>query len=117
MALANGSDEHRVGRISLFTPSVAIGLIGGLLALTVTALYSLFHLLKEALGVPNDAVHFFFGLMVVLVGMAGTFLAPILARLGAVLLVVAGIALFFVVGWWALIVSPFFLIAALLTPS
>jgi MFS-type transporter involved in bile tolerance (Atg22 family) len=33
---------------------------------------------------------------------------------GVVLLAVAGIAFFFIAGWWALLASPFLLIAALL---
>ena len=116
MAQASGR-ESQVGRFALRTIALIVGLIGAVLALVIDILYSLLHVLARISGVTNDSAHFFYGLIVVLVGTVGAFLAPILPILAAVMLIVAGIAFFFVVGWWALIASPFFLVAALLTFS
>jgi len=99
------------------TIALIVGLIGAVLALVVNILYSLPHVLGQVSGLTQNSGHFFYGLVVVLVGTVGAFLAPILPILAAIMLILAGIAMFFVVGWWALIVSPFFLVAAALTFS
>jgi hypothetical protein len=80
-------------------------------------LYTVFKALGTVAGVTNDSAHFFWGLFVVLFGAVGAFLAPILPLVAAIMLLLAAIALFFIVGWWALIASPCFIIAALLTFS
>jgi hypothetical protein len=51
---------------------------------------------------------------VILIGLVGSVLAMFISIAGAVLLLVAGIAFFFIVGWWALLASPFFLVRAVL---
>ena len=110
--------EHRAGRFAMRTIALIVGLVAAFVALVINILYSLLHLLARATGQPAaDGAHFLYGLLVVLLGAVGAFLAPVLPPLAAVLLVVAAVALFFVAGWWALIVSPFFLVAALLTFS
>ena len=111
------SGERPVGRFAMRTIALIVGLIGAILALVVNILYSLLHVLGQVSGLTQDSGHFFYGLVVVLVGTVGAFLAPILPILAAIMLILAGIAMFFVVGWWALIVSPFFLVAAALTFS
>lgn len=117
MSQASGGSEHRAGRFALRTIALIVGLIGAILALVINILYSLFHLLGRVTGMPNDSAHFLYGLVVVLVGAVGAFLAPVLPPVAAGMLVVACVALFFVVGPWALIASPFFLVAAFLTFS
>lgn len=116
MAQASGG-EHQAGRFALRTIALIVGLIGAVLALVVNILYSLLHVLTQVAGLTHDSAHFFYGLLVVLVGTVGAFLAPILPILAAVLLAIAGIGFFAVVGWWAFIASPFFLVAAVLTFS
>ena len=116
MAQASGR-EQQAGRFALRTIALIVGLIGAILALIIDVLYSLLHALAHVTGVSNDRTHFFYGLVVVIVGAIGAFLAPIQPIIAAVLLVIAGIAFFFVVGWWALFTLPFFLIAAALTFS
>jgi hypothetical protein len=116
MAQASGG-EHPAGRLALRTIALIVGLIGAILALIINVLYSVVHVLTQAAGVAHDTGHFFLGLVVVLVGTVGAFLAPILPILAAVMLVIAGIGFFFIVGWWAFIASPFFLVAAVLTFS
>jgi hypothetical protein len=108
---------ERAGRFAMRTVAMIVGLIGAVLALVVTILYAVFHVLGLVTGLTQDVPHFFFGLFVTLLGTAGAFLAPILPIIAAVLLAIAGVAFFFVVGWWACFVSPFFLVAAALTFS
>ncbi len=90
------------------------GLFGVLAAFVINLLYSSVHVLGRVAGITNDQSHFFWGLLVILIGLVGSLLVPFVPIAGAVLLVVAGIAFFFIAGWWALLASPFLLIAAVL---
>jgi len=49
-----------------------------------------------------------------MIGLIGSVVTPFAPIVGAVLLAVAGIAFFFIAGWWALFASPFLLIGAVL---
>lgn len=109
--------EGQLARFSMRTVAMIVGLVGTVLALIVNVMYSLLHTLGRVTGVTADTGHFFWGLFVVLLGLSGSLLAPILPIVSCILLAVAGVALFFVVGWWALIASPFLLVAAALTLS
>jgi hypothetical protein len=106
-----------LARFSLRTIALIVGLIGTIIALIIALLYSVFHLLGRVAGVTDDSGHFLLGLLVVLMGVSGSFLAPILPLVAAALLAIAGIAFFFAVGWWALLASPFLLVAAGMTLS
>ena len=97
------------------TIALVVGIIGTILALVVDILYSLAHVLGEVTGITRNTGHFFYGLLVVLGGLAGSLLAPISPLVAALLLAAAGIGFFFVVGWWAIFASIFLLVAALLT--
>ena len=90
------------------------GLFGVLVAFIINLLYSFFHVLARVAGITNNQTHFFWGLLVILIGVVGSLLVLVLPISAAVLLVVAGIAFFFIAGWWALLASPFLLIAAAL---
>lgn len=94
--------------------ALIIGVIGVVVAFIVNLLYSFLHVLARVAGITNDSTHFFWGLFVVLIGFVGSLLVMIFPTIGAVLLVVAGIAFFFIAGWWALLASPLLLIAAVL---
>ena len=96
------------------TLALLIGLFGVVIAFFINILYSTFHVLGRVAGITNDRSHFFWGLLVVLIGLVGSLLVAFRPLVGAVLLVVAAIAFFFIVGWWALLASPFMLIAAAL---
>ncbi len=116
--MASGNTQRgALARFSLRTIALIVGLVGSVLALIVNLLYGFFHVLGRVAGIANDSSHFFLGLLVVLIGVFGSLMAPVLPVLAEIALAVAGIAFFFVVGWWALFVSPFFLVAALLTIS
>ncbi len=111
------ADRGGVARFTFRTAALVVGLVGTVLALIVVLLYTIFHVFGQVAGISNDTTHFWWGLVVVLLALSGSLLAPILPIVAAAMLAVAGIALFFIVGWWALIVSPFLLVAALMTFS
>lgn len=94
--------------------ALIIGLFGVVAAFIINLLYSVLHVLSRVVGIPNNGSHFFFGLLVIFVGFVGSLLAVFAPSIGAVLLLVAGIAFFFIAGWWALLASPFLLIGAVL---
>jgi hypothetical protein len=96
------------------TLAMIIGLLGVVIAFCINILYSTFHVLGRVAGITTDRSHFFWGLLVVLIGLVGSILVMFRPMVGAVLLVVAAIAFFFIVGWWALLASPFMLVAAIL---
>ena len=89
-----------------------LGLVGVAIAFVVNLLYSSFHVLSSVVGIANDQTHFFWGLVVIFVGLVGSVFALFIPSVAMVLLLVAGIAFFFIAGWWALFASPFLLVAA-----
>ncbi len=101
-------------QFTLRTLAMLIGLLGVVIAFIINILYSSFHVLGRVAGITNDQSHFFFGLLVILIGFVGSIMALFFPIVGAVLLAVAGIAFFFIAGWWALLASPFLLVAAVL---
>ncbi|HXX78608.1 MAG TPA: hypothetical protein VEI53_08965 [Ktedonobacteraceae bacterium] len=94
--------------------ALILGLIGVVIAFIINLLYSSLHLLGRVAGITNDQTHFFWGLFVVLIALVGSILAMFIPIAGAVLLLIAGIAFFFIAGWWALLASPFLLVGAVL---
>ncbi len=96
------------------TLALIIGLVGVVVAFIINLLYSFLHVLGRTAGITNDQSHFFWGLIVIFIGLVGSLFALFIPTVGVVLLVVAAIAFFFIAGWWALLASPFLLIAALL---
>jgi len=103
-----------VVQFSMRILAMIIGLVGVVLAFVVNLLYSSLHVLSRVSGIVTGPSHFFFGLLVILIGLIGSVLAMFAPIVGAVLLAVAGIAFFFIAGWWALFASPFLLIGAVL---
>ncbi|HEY7125489.1 MAG TPA: hypothetical protein VH540_16155 [Ktedonobacterales bacterium] len=116
MAQAN-EDTGKLGRFTMRTIAMIVGLIGTALALIIDILYSLVHVLGRVAGMSDDTTHFFYGLIVVLVALGGSFLTVISPIVASIMLLAAGIAFFFIVGWWAIIASVFLFVAALLTFS
>jgi len=94
--------------------ALLIGLLGVVIAFVINLLYSSLHVLGRVTGITDDQSHFFWGLFVILIGLIGSVCALFIPTVGVVLLVVAGIAFFFIAGWWALLASPFLLVAAFL---
>ncbi len=116
MAQANES-RGGVARFTLRTIALIIGIVGTVIAFILNILYSLAHVLGRVAGISDDPSHFWWGLLCVLLALVGSFLAPILPLAAAVLLVGTGVWFFFIVGWWAVIASPFLIVAGLLTFS
>jgi hypothetical protein len=115
MAQANPNQEGgTLERFTFRTIALIVGIIGTVLAFIINVLYSLFHVLGRVSGITNDPSHFWWGLLVVLLALVGSCLAPIFAIGAAILLLGTGIAFFFIVGWWAIIASPFLIVAAIL---
>jgi hypothetical protein len=106
-----------VVRFTFRSIALIIGLVGTVLAFIVNLLYSLFHVLGRVSGISADPSHFWWGLLCCLLALVGSFLAPIIPLAAAVLLLGTGIWFFFIVGWWAVIASPFLIVAAILTFS
>ena len=120
MAQANQPTNQPGGGLERFTfrtIALIIGLVGTVLAFIINLLYSLFHVLGRVSGITNDPSHFWWGLLVVILALIGSFLAPVFPWGAAVLLLGTGIAFFFIVGWWAIIASVFLIVAAILTLS
>ena|SRR5947209_20583202 len=101
-------------QFSMRTLALIIGLLGVVVAFIINLLYSSLHVLGRISGIMSDQTHFFWGLIVIFIGLIGSLFALFIPSVGVVLLVIAGIAFFFIAGWWALLASPFLLIAALL---
>ncbi len=101
-------------QFTMRTLALIIGLLGVVLAFLINLLYSSLHVLGRITGITSDQSHFFWGLIVIFIGLVGSLFALFIPTVGVVLLLVAGIAFFFIAGWWALLASPFLLIAAFL---
>ena len=102
------------GNIASRALIVTLGIVGAVVGGIVAVLYSLLHVLGRIAGITNDSSHFFIAMALALVGLVGASKAIDSPGVGAALLAVAGIGLFFVVGWWALLSAPFLLGAAFL---
>ena len=99
-------------QLGLRTLGMLIGLVGTCLAFAINLLYSSAHVLGRVMGITANTGHFFWGLLVVVIALVGSLLGLISAPAGSILLVIAGIGLFFIAGWWALFASPFLFLAA-----
>ena len=96
------------------TVAFILGLIGCAIAIVLALLYSGYHRAVGMTGVDATQTHGLIGFFLVLVGLIGSilvFFSPIVA---AILLLIAGIGLFFVVKGFALISVLFFIVAAVL---
>jgi hypothetical protein len=101
-------------RTALRTIALISGVFASVVAVIIDALYSFFHVLGRVSGVTNDPSHFWWGLFVALIGFVGALLSISSLVVAALLMLVAGVALFWVVGWWAIFASLFFFIGAVL---
>lgn len=91
-----------------------LGMAGAAAALGINVFYSTSTRFQSLVGFHPDASHGWLGLGCVVLAFIGACL--LLFRLtipaGALLLVIAGIAFFFVVNWWAWLASPQMFMAA-----
>lgn len=92
--------------------AVTLGLIGTVIAFVVVSLYSVMHLLGRVSGITADRGHFFIGTGLTILAAIGSLLLAGSPEVGAVILVLATIGFFFIIGWWAIIPALFLLGAA-----
>ncbi len=101
-------------QLALRIIGMVVGIVAAALMLLVDVLYSLSHVLGRMAGVTADNSHFFWGLLITLVGLVGALLAPVRWLWSLALMLVATVAFFFTVGYWAIIPAVFFIAAMLL---
>jgi lysylphosphatidylglycerol synthetase-like protein (DUF2156 family) len=94
--------------------TMGIGLVGAVIGFVVNALYSLLHLLGRISGITSDRSHFFIGTGLSILAAIGAILVVSSPEAGALVLVLATIGFFFIVGWWAIIPAVFLIGAAVL---
>lgn len=100
-------------RISARVLALILGVIGAICALIINIVYSTGRHVNNIVFNGDATSHGFIGLLLVLVGLVGAIVTPLLPIAGAVLMAIAGIGFFFIVGWWALLLaSPLLLIGA-----
>jgi hypothetical protein len=92
--------------------AMAIGLVGAVIGFVVNALYSFAHVLGRISGITANQSHFFIGTGLAIVAVIGSLCVAGAPEVGAILLVLATIGFFFIVGWWAVIPAIFLLTAA-----
>jgi hypothetical protein len=91
-----------------------LGLVGCAIAVIVDVSYSTFHDAARMLGDATlDRTHGFIGFGLVVVGVVGSILALFMPVPAAILLLIAGIGLFFVVKGYAIFSILFFVLAAI----
>jgi len=94
--------------------ALILGLVGSAIALIVNISYSTFHHAASMLGDANlDRTHGFIGLGLIVVGVIGSITALFSPIIAALLLLIAGIGLFFVVKGFAIFSILFFVLAAI----
>jgi len=94
---------------------MVFGLVGVVIAAIVNVFYSTIHHTMGALGDSSlDRTHGGIGFLLVLIGAVGAFTALVSPSVAIVLLLGAGIGMFFIVKGYAVFSVLFFLIAALL---
>ncbi len=98
-------------KLALRTIGMILGLLAGAIMLIIDILYSLTNTLSKLAGDTGFTSHFFLGLLCVILGVVGAFLADPLPTASVVLMLIAAVAFFFLVGAWAIIPGIIFLIA------
>ncbi len=101
-------------RTAVRVAAFAVGLIGVIDALVINLIVSAFHAARTILGGTADPSHGFIGLVICLLGLVGAILVFRQQVIAGALLIVAGIAFFLVVHWWALLASPQLIVAGVL---
>lgn len=101
-------------QLALRVVGMIVGFVAAVLMLIVDVLYSLSHALARVAGMTADSSHFFWGLLFTIIGFVGALLAPFSWGASVLLMLVATVAFFFIVGFWAIIPAIFFIVAMFL---
>lgn len=100
-------------KFALRTLALIIGVIGFIWGVIVNFAYSTIHFIGDMMGADVRQSHGVIGFLVLVVGLIGALLAPFAAVPAAIIMVVVGIVLFFILHAAALLISPIFFIAAI----
>ena len=92
--------------------ALIIGLLAAALGLVINFLYSATHDVLRLAGTADTTTHGWIGLGLAIVGFVGAITALFWPWVSAVLMLIAGIGLCFVLHWFAIFTTPFFFIAA-----
>ena len=95
--------------------AMATGLVGSVIAFVVVALYSFLHMLERMAGITADQSHLFLGIGLTILAVIASLVVVSAPEIGAVLLVLAAVGFFFIVGWWAIIPALFLIGTAVMT--
>src|SRR5260221_823143 len=87
--------------------TMAIGLVGAVIAFVVNALYSLVHVLGRISGITGDQSHFFIGTGLTIVAVIGALCVAGAPESCPLLMILATIRVFFIVGRVSLIPAGF----------
>ncbi len=102
-------------KLAMRTIGMILGLLASALMLIIEILYSLARTLAELAGHGTaNTTYFFIGLIVSMFGLVGAFLADPLPIASVVMMLIAAVAFFFLVGAWAIIPAVFFVLAILI---
>jgi hypothetical protein len=96
------------------TAALIVGVVGATIGFAVSMLYSLYHTLARLSGLPANQSHFFIGTGLALLGGIGAVMASVAPGMSALLMVVAAIGFFFILGWWAVIPAVCLVVAAVI---
>jgi hypothetical protein len=113
-ARARGSRGGIAMRTTLRIAALVLGIIGAFDALVVNVAVSILGRFRELVGWTPDTTHGFIGILVVILALVGAVLVVRYPVLGGALMIIAGLAFFYVAHWWGLLASPQLLIAGLL---
>jgi len=100
-------------RTTLRIAALVLGIVGAFDALVINVAVSLSGRFATLVGMTTRT-HGFIGMLVVLAALVGAVLVVRWPVAGGTLLLIAGLAFFFVAHWWALLAAPQLLIAGLL---
>jgi hypothetical protein len=96
-------------KLTLRTLAMIGGIVGSVIGFIVSMFYSLFHVVGRISGITADESHFFIGMGLAILGVIGALMSPVSGQVGAILMLVAAVGFFFVIGWWAIIPAIFLL--------
>jgi hypothetical protein len=91
-----------------------LALIGAVDAAIVTFFVTVYRGVAHLVGANLAPSHGLYGFGLVVLTIVAAFIVLLWPRIGGILLLVAGVALFFVLHWWALLASPQLLIGGVL---
>ena len=96
------------------TYAMAAGLYGTAVAIVIYALYSVFHVLWPVSSRSDSSFYFLLELGLIMLATAGSLVVAAHAPLGSLFLLLAVAGAFVILGWWALLTAPLWLLAAFL---